>query len=47
MFRYLILLLWSQILDAKLLRNKFQKQLIDVVLDLTHSLDFQIVNSNI
>jgi hypothetical protein len=33
MFIDSILLLWSQSLDAKLLRNKFQKQLYDVVSD--------------
>jgi hypothetical protein len=35
MFIDSILLLWSQSLDAKLLRNKFQKQLYDVVSDFT------------
>jgi hypothetical protein len=35
-----MLLLWSQILDAKLLINNFQKQLNDVVSDFTNSLNF-------
>jgi hypothetical protein len=44
---YPILLLWIQSLDAKLLRNIFQKQLTDVVADFTEFLNFQIVNSNL
>jgi hypothetical protein len=37
-----ILLLWSQSLDAKLLRNKFQKQLTNAI----SGSEFQIVNNN-
>jgi hypothetical protein len=36
MFIDLILLLWIQSLDAKLLRNNFRKQLNDVVSHFTH-----------
>jgi hypothetical protein len=43
----LILLLWSQSLDAKLLRNNFQKQLTNVVSNFTEFLDFHIVNNNL
>jgi hypothetical protein len=35
-----ILLLWSQSFDAKLLRNKFHKQLTDVVSHFTNSNEF-------
>jgi hypothetical protein len=45
-----ILLLWRQSLDVKLLRNKFKKQLTDVVSDINdshHKVNVCSGNSNI